>query len=431
MLTRRGWALGAAAVVAVALAGLFGIEELYALAAAAVILLIVSAAWVHGRTWRTDAHRQLFPARIAAGGSARVVLAVGNRSPQRSPVLGARDPFDGGRRWASFALAPLGPGQTRRAAYRVPGSRRGVFTLGPLQLTLTDPFGLVALTHETAKPSILTVYPRVDRIVAPKVVAGYERRAADGAARPTLEGDEFYAVREYRVGDDLRRVHWSSTARLDQLMIRQEEALHRGRLTVAVDLRQDTWTAEALETALSAVASVTSAGVGAGLQVRLLQTGRPGRPFGATAAHATIMLDDLARARPHPRPIAGGRGGTEPSLATVLGLAAGQWAGGGLVVVASDRVSDPDLASLALVGRAHRPFVVVVVETAHTARRDRAATPGAATVVRCGLQTPFAPAWDGAMLRAGQAGAWPAGSPALRADGPAAGEPVAPRSTLC
>ncbi len=396
MLTPRGWSLGAVAILAGVAAGLFGIEELYAVAAAAIILIGVCAAWVHGRSWQLDARRHLSPARIAVGDSARVVLTVTNRSLHQSPVLTARDPFDDGQRRASFGIAPLRPGETRRAAYGVPGARRGVFSLGPLELTLADPFGLVAITRRTAKPSTLTVHPRVELVAAPRLSSGYERRSSDGSPRPSLGGDEFYAVREYRPGDDLRRVHWASTARLDELMIRQEEAINRGRLTVAVDLRSDRWSVDALEAALSAAASVVAAGIREGLRVRLIHTGRPTRRrFDTTATHVALLLDDLASAAPHSRR---NPDGADPPLATRLGLATAPWTGGGLVVLVSDRISDADLVSLSRTGRTHRQLTIVIVAT-DPPTPARHLPPIAAGVIRCGGDRPFADAWQAANAR--------------------------------
>ena len=71
-------------------------------------------------------------------------------------------------------------------------------------------------------------------------------------------GEDFYALREYVVGDDLRRVHWPSTARHDDLMVRQDELPWQGRATVLVDVRASTNTAESLELVISAAASIVA-----------------------------------------------------------------------------------------------------------------------------------------------------------------------------
>src|SRR5437870_13921923 len=96
------------------------------------------------------AFRHLHPPRVHAGGSSRVELTVGNGGRRRTPVLTLRDPFDGGRRWARFPLAPLRPGEEARAAYRLPTDDRGIYSLGPLEVVLTDPFGLASSGRQAA-----------------------------------------------------------------------------------------------------------------------------------------------------------------------------------------------------------------------------------------------------------------------------------------
>ena len=125
----------------------------------------------------------------------------------------------------------------RWAAYTLPTSRRGLFALGPLELELSDPFGLARIVSIGCPPSTLTVHPRVD--VIRSRFAPAERDPDSRVPLPVLGrvGEEFYGLREYRDGDDLRRVHWASTARVDRLMIRQPESLMQGKLTVAIDLR--------------------------------------------------------------------------------------------------------------------------------------------------------------------------------------------------
>lgn len=295
-LTGRGRALGATAVVLVVAGVLFGIEELFAVAAAGLILLASSVGWVRWRPWALRSARQVTPARVAAGDCARVELGIRNRAGRRSPVVAARDTFDGGHHWAAFSVAPLEPGETVRASYRVPTAERGVFEIGALRLEITDPFGLVSASRSGAAPSTLTVHPRIVALESSRRTDGADQHPPDAGSVISQHGSDFYAVREYRTGDDLRRVHWPSTARLDELMIRQEETPSQGRLTVAVDLRPVTWADGGLETALSAAASVTDVALTDGLLVRLVTTTGVNTHFGASRLQRAIILDALASA---------------------------------------------------------------------------------------------------------------------------------------
>jgi uncharacterized protein (DUF58 family) len=275
---------------------LFGIEELYALAAASVVLIVVARIWVASTRWDVRVIRHVRPARVPAGMASRVELAVANHATRRSPVLAAKDPFDGGRRWARFLIAPLDPGEVRWAAYSLPTAKRGVFELGPLELELCDPFGLSRVTTIGSPISSLTVHPRVDPIRSRQVPAEPDLDMRVPLPVVGRVGDEFYGLREYRTGDDLRRVHWASTARMDQLMIRQPENLLQGRVTVAVDLRAAVHDATTLEASLSAAASIIMAAIRNRIHVRLVTTAGVDSGFGATAAHGAALLDLLAGA---------------------------------------------------------------------------------------------------------------------------------------
>ena len=298
-LTARGWVLMAVGAVMILAGFLFGIEELFPVAAASLVLVVASRIWVGLRRWDVQVVRHIRPARVPAGASARVELAVSNHSGRRSPVLSARDPFDGGKRWARFLIAPLDPGEVRLAAYSLPTTRRGVFQLGPLQLELSDPFGLARVARVGSPTSALTVHPRVDAIRSRHVPSDPDPDTRVPLPLVGRIGDEFYALREYRTGDDLRRVHWAATARSDALMIRQPENLLQGRVTVAVDLRTAVHDPASLEAVLSAAASVVMASVRNRVHVRLATTNSAPTVFGSTAMHSSAIMDLLAAAQMH------------------------------------------------------------------------------------------------------------------------------------
>ncbi len=322
------------------------------------------------------------PARVPAGVPARVELAVVNHGRHESPILAAQDPFDGGRRWARFLVAPLRPGELRWAAYSLPTSRRGVFELGPLQLQLSDPFGLARVVTVGCPTSTLTVHPRVDVIRLRTVPA--EPDPDQRLPQPVVGrlGDEFYALREYRIGDDLRRVHWASTARTNQLMIRQPENLLQGRLTVALDLRAAVHDQGTLEAALSAAASLVMSGIRGRTHVRVITTTGLDTGFGSTAAHGAAILDVLAAAQPH----------TGSSLLDELRVNQGT---GPLVLITTQSATGAELAAIARAGRRDRLTLVVFERSADGAPRlglDRVPANSRAVTVRAGAS--FRSAWE-------------------------------------
>jgi uncharacterized protein (DUF58 family) len=382
-LTRRGWALLVVALLMAAGAFLFGVEELYPIAAAALVLIVSARVWVTYQRWDVRVVRHVRPARVPAGAPARVELAVVNHGPRPSPILAAQDPFDGGRRWARFLVAPLAPGELRWAAYSLPTSRRGVFELGPLQLELSDPFGLTRVGTIGCPTSTLTVHPKIEAI---------STRAWPAEPDPDMRvpqplvgrlGDEFYGLREYRIGDDLRRVHWASTARTDQLMIRQPENLLQGRLTIAVDLRSAVHDAATLEAALSAAASLVMAGIRGRIHVRAASTSGIDSGSGSTAAHGAAILDLLAAAS------------TRPGSNLIDDLPFGSGAGP-LVLITTQSASDGELSAVARASRRGR-FTLVVFERAGEGNRrlGMEQATGRTRVVTVPTGTSFHSAWEG------------------------------------
>jgi uncharacterized protein (DUF58 family) len=141
----------------------------------------------------------------------------------------------------------------------------------------------------------LTVLPSIDRISPPPHTAGDDPHA--GADHPNAlgrSGEDFYALRQYVVGDDLRRVHWAATARHDDLMVRQDELPWQGRVTVLLDVRQSTMSEDALDLAVSAAASIVTASWRRQDLIRLVTT--DGTDSGFAAGHGPVdaIMEHLA-----------------------------------------------------------------------------------------------------------------------------------------
>ena len=389
MLTRRGWFLAAGAGL-LALAGrLLGISELFALAAGATALVAGALVYVHVTRFQLEATRALHPPRVHAGSPSRVELTVRNTGTRPSPVLGVRDPFDGGRRWARFLLSPLASGEMARAAYRLPTDTRGVYDLGPLQVHLTDPFGVAALRIPAAPATQLTVYPHVDVVPPLPHTLGSDPNA--GVDHPTAlgrGGEDFYALRPYEQGDDLRRVHWPSTAKTGDLMIRQDEMPWQGRATIVLDARRGVHNATSLELAVSAAASVVSAAWRQRTLIRLVGTDGVDSGFGAGTAHVDAVLEHLATIEAHRHGELGG----------VLERVRRDGQGGALAVVTTAGAPDQDLLRIARLRARFGGVVLVLFDrssfdpAARDAPAARAALPGT-RLVRVTRSTPFSAAW--------------------------------------
>ena len=389
MLTRRGWLLSAGALALLLAGRLLGILELFVLAAACGALVIGALVQVRLTKVRLRAARHLHPTRVFAGTDSRVELELANRGARSTPVLTVRDPFDRGRRQARFLLGPLHPNTSSRAAYRLPTDRRGVFEIGPLEITNLDSFGLASTRQVVAPATELTVYPALDAIVALPQTQGHDPLA--GADHPTalgVAGEDFYALRAYEMGDDLRRVHWPSTARVDELMIRQNEMPWQGRATVLLDTRAQAHDGDSLEVAVGAAASVVNACWRQGSLVRLVTTDGADSSFAAGQAHVEAIMERLAIVR-------AARG---DRLASVLGGLRRAGNAGAMVAVITANVPGDEVDRLGrLRGRFGSLSLVLIERSAWepdaTALPSRLSPP-VTTLVRVTREQPFADAWN-------------------------------------
>lgn len=385
MLTRQGWLTGVAAIALLAAGRLFGIFELFVLGAAVAGVLAIAAGWVRATRLQLGVSRRLEPPRVHAGSPARVELHVTNESTRRTPVLRLHDPVTG-TRGASLLVAPVAPTAAVRAAYLLPTEHRGVLRVGPLRVTVADPFGLSASSLTTVGRSELVVYPRIDHISSLPPAAG--RDSSSATRQPNAlgrTGDDFYALRPYVIGDDLRRVHWPSTARHDELMIRQHELPTHERTTVLLDVRAAAHAAASFELAVSAAASVLNAAVDRADHVRLVTTGGLDSGFAAGRSQLESCLLQLAT-------VAVDR---TASLNRSLELLAGRAAGGTLVIVAA-ALATSDLLRLNGLGLRYGRVVTVVFEPSSwdPSGVDQAPPTGLANLVRVTAEAPFAKAWD-------------------------------------
>lgn len=272
MPTRAGLLTAAAGVVMLVFGRIFGILELFILGVGAVGLVLLAVGWVWLYRNSLNVARSVSPPRVHVGTPSRVNLALSNTRSLPTPVLRLTDEVEG-TRGAELELPPLNRNETTRAVYRLPTERRGRVKIGPLRIHVIDAFGLARRVRRDGNDLELLVYPRIDPIAAPPRPGGDDVHLADRS--PSTLGrssDEFYALREYVVGDDLRRVHWPSTARTGEMMVRQDQMPQQGRSTVLLDCRESAAHPTVFEEMVSAVASIVSACARRDDLVRLIST---------------------------------------------------------------------------------------------------------------------------------------------------------------
>jgi uncharacterized protein (DUF58 family) len=384
MLTRQGWLSAAGGVALVLVGRLFGSFELFLLGSGVGALILV--AMVRTALVRLDLRvsRHIEPPRVHAGHPARVELRVRNDGRRTTPVLRLRDAVSG-TRGANVLVSPLHTESVGRAAYLLPTERRGVLTVGPLDVLVGDPFGLTSSDLAAVGTTELVIYPRIEAIAPLPVASGHDPQAA--ARHPNAlgrAGDDFYALRPYQVGDDLRRVHWPATAHHDELMIRQHELPWQERTTVLLDVRTYAHGPESFELAVSAAASVLVACSTRGDQVRLSTTSGVDSGFEGGRTHlescllhlATIELDQAA------------------SLQRSLDRLGRTSPGGSLVLVVAG-LAITDLRRLAALGNRFGRVVTVLFEpSAWDPHGIDKPPPDLANLVRVTRGVPFLDAWN-------------------------------------
>ncbi|MFC8373841.1 DUF58 domain-containing protein [Streptomyces sp. NPDC057239] len=308
-LTTRGRSFLAAGVAAAICAYVLGQSDLLRVGLLLAVLPLVCAAVLYRTRYRVAGSRRLSPGRVPAGSEARVHLRMENvsRLPTGLLMLQDRVPYVLGPR-PRFVLDRVEAGGHREVSYRVRSDLRGRYPLGPLQLRLSDPFGMCELTRSFSTYDTLTVIPRVEPL-PPVRLSGEAKGYGDGRQRAlALAGEDDVIPRGYRYGDDLRRVHWRSTARYGELMVRREEQPQRARCTVLLDTRAVAYAGagpdSAFEWAVSGAASVLVHMLERGFSVRLLTdtgTSVPGEGSDGfagvsqeSADAAGLMMDTLA-----------------------------------------------------------------------------------------------------------------------------------------
>ena len=298
-LTTRGRCLLASGLALVVFSLLVGQKDLLQ-AAILLVALPLAASWMVSRTrYRLSCERSLEPARVEAGTTSTVRLRLDNISRLPSGVLLMEDalPYSLGGR-PRFVLDRIEPHGVREVSYPVTSDVRGRFTVGPLSVRLTDPFGLCELTRSFATTADLVVTPTV--VPLPPVRLGGDWAGGGEAASRSVSssGTDDAATREYRHGDDLRKVHWRSTARAGELMVRREEQPFQSRATLLLDGRRAAHRgdgpASSFEWSVSAVASIGVALSRSGFALSLLRdTGEVLTPPGVPLTEG-LLLDTLA-----------------------------------------------------------------------------------------------------------------------------------------
>ena len=226
-------------------------------------------------------------------------------------------------------VASVGAGETVVARSEREWALRGVYPLSAVALATSFPFGFFRKTRTLELPGEMVVWPRVDRRVREPRVAG-DRMMASGSVPVGAFGarGEFRSLRPYRPGDDPRDVHWRSTARVGQPVVREYERDRARALWLCLDLRGENGKEDA-ETVVEIAAALAERALARGASLGLATADARVGPAAGVGQRERV-LDALARARfrpdaPPPHPPASPR---ECVLITRRAMAGGGMTGG-------------------------------------------------------------------------------------------------------
>lgn len=327
-----------------------------------VVLVLLARVFTWWRLPPVAATRHLTPAQLVVGEPARVELTVatiGRRGLARSWALDRVDPAWGDA--PSLLLADGGAGASYRAAYDVRPSVRGRHTLGPLVVHLGDPFGLSGARRRADGVDTVLVLPRVHTLPdTPREIGIGDRGVPTRRRHRTPDDDQ--SLREYEIGDDIRRIHWPATARWATLMVRFEDRPVRRHAVIVLDSRRrvtDAMGPGGFDWAVDMVASIAAHLENVGYAVHGV-TLSPGRlPRVVDDPSAVDLRTTLALTAP-----AG-----EASLGPLVAAGAARVREGCFVVVVTGAVAGDDPHAWDALRERARVGAALVVTPAHS-RRD-------------------------------------------------------------
>lgn len=285
-----GWAVAALAIASLVAFTMLGWHELLAMAVAFTTMMATAVALSLGNT-SFKASISVSNRRVTVSDTVTIEVDVDN--PGRTPTTSARGDLPIGDDHERFAIPMLAAGQSRQTTMEFTAVSRAVLAIGPLSIRKGDPFGLIRHEKKLVDQIDVFIHPRT--VMLNTLNAGVPRDLEGQPSGEIVDDDlDFYGLREYEPGDDVRNVHWLSSAKTGSLMIRQYEATRRTDTALTIGVNPDDYMdAQEFELAVSIHASIG---------VQCLRQGRPVTAH-AGASHtvprdSTAFLDDCSAIDP-------------------------------------------------------------------------------------------------------------------------------------
>jgi uncharacterized protein (DUF58 family) len=369
VLTTRGRAFLAAGLTLLTGGLVLGITDITRVGVLLSALPLLAYLFARSRGSDVVAARTVHPPRLVVDQSASVAVVLQNTSGRRTRLQLAEERVDhllGNR--PRFVLPAMEPGEIREVRYEIRSQVRGRHRLGPLTLRRKDPYGLATTIASPSGSTDILVLPRTE-------VLGRGGPRANGigvdgaiAHMVALHGEDDVAIRSYREGDDLRRIHWPSTAHRCELMVRQEDRPASRRAVIVLDSRaaghQGSGTTGSFEWAVTATASIAAHLSGHQYTLHLATSETTAGGHAAQTVELDEAMASLAMAQP----------GASQQFDEVLRWARPMASTGALVIAIA---ADHDEATLRRIAALRQPTgtgLMILLDTASFTRPRPAAT---------------------------------------------------------
>ncbi|HET6875950.1 MAG TPA: DUF58 domain-containing protein [Jatrophihabitans sp.] len=261
-----------------------------------LLAVVVLGFAVVARPSRLMIDREIQPPRVPKGSPAIAFLSFANRGRRTVPVAVATQPF--GSQRVRTVIPRLRGGERGTRAYRLPTRERGIFDVAPVEVTRRDAFELFRRSRKYGSVERIWVYPRL--LEFRPLPTGKTRNLEGPSSDTSPQGNiTFHRLREYVPGDDLRLVHWRSSARAGTLQVKHNVDTSQPYTVVLFDQRPSLYTRESFEQAVDVAASVVVASATSKAPVELRLT--DGTAIGGPRVRdATSLVDQLTGVQPDP-----------------------------------------------------------------------------------------------------------------------------------
>lgn len=285
-----GWAVGLSAAACLGSFAWLGWHELLAFGITAAVMLVFAVVLSLGNTSFT-AHLSASSRHVTVGDDLRITIDIDNTGATATASAQGNLPIGDEHEW--FGIPMLAPRQAKRTELTFRTMQRAILPIGPLHIRKGDPFGLIRHDRRLAERIIVYIHPKT--ISLRTVNAGIPRDLEGRPSGQIVDDDlDFHGLREYTPGDDVRNVHWLSSAKTGSLMIRQYEATKRTDTSLTISVNPNGYaTAQEFELGVSIHASIGVACLAQHRPVSMHAGTRHVRP-----RNAMLLLDETSGIAP-------------------------------------------------------------------------------------------------------------------------------------